>query len=99
MEPRVTREDKMEVRSVSLCALVCGPLLAGSPAVVFAQTTGLTTVAEVAPVADPCPRAEAGALIQQPPALFSYRGALNVRFSYQTSDRRSRQDVVLPHDA
>jgi FtsP/CotA-like multicopper oxidase with cupredoxin domain len=74
----------VEVRSLSLCALVCGALLAGSPAVAFAQGTGLTTMAEVAPVANPCPRAEAGGLIEQPPALFSFHGVLNVRFSYQT---------------
>jgi FtsP/CotA-like multicopper oxidase with cupredoxin domain len=41
-------------------------------------------MAEVAPVANPCPRAEAGGLIEQPPALFSFHGVLNVRFSYQT---------------
>ena len=42
-------------------------------------------MAEVAPVTNPCPRDEAGALIQQPPALFSFHGVLNVRFSYQTT--------------
>ncbi len=75
----------MTTRSVGLCSLALAALLAGLPAPAFAQTTGLTTVAEVAPVANPCPRAEAGALIQQPPALFSSHGVLNVQFSYQTA--------------
>ena len=64
---------------------MCAAFLAGLPALAFAQATGLTAVAEVPPVANPCPRAAAGALIQQPPALFSSHGVLNVRFSYQTT--------------
>ncbi len=75
----------MKTRSVGLCSVVCAAFLAGSPAPAFAQATGLTAVAPVPPVANPCARAAAGALIQQPPALFSSHGVLNVRFSYQTA--------------
>jgi FtsP/CotA-like multicopper oxidase with cupredoxin domain len=46
----------------------------------------------VSPVANPCPRAKAGSVIHQPPALFSQYGVLNVRFSYQTTtDAAGRQ--------
>ena len=74
----------MRTRSFGLCSLVCAALLAGLAAFVFAQA-GHTAVPGVAPVANPCQRAVAGALIQQPPALFSSRGVLSVRFSYQTT--------------
>ncbi len=75
----------MRTRLISLCSLASAAFLAGLVAPAYAQTTGLTTVAEVAPVKNPCPRYEAGAVIQQPPSLFSFRGVLNVRFSYQTT--------------
>ena len=69
----------------ALCALV--PLCATAQTV----TTGLNTVPAVRPVANPCPRAAAGATIQQPPALFSSGGVLNVQFSYQqTTDQFGR---------
>lgn len=81
----------MKIRSIALCSLAFAAFVVGAPALGFAQTTGLTTVAEVAPVANSCPRAEAGALIQQPPALFSSHGVLNVQFSYQTAtDKHGR---------
>jgi FtsP/CotA-like multicopper oxidase with cupredoxin domain len=86
----------MRTRSVGLLLFGFAALLRGSPTPVFAQTTGLTAVAEVAPVANPCPRAEAGALIRQPPALFSSHGVLNVRFSYQaTTDKHGRMLYCL----
>src|SRR5881227_3994144 len=45
---------------------------------------GSSAPAPVAPVADPCPRSFAsGDVVQNPPALFSSNGVLNVRFSYQ----------------
>ena len=45
---------------------------------------GSSAPAPVAPVADPCPRSfAAGDVVQNPPALFSSNGVLNVRFSYQ----------------
>jgi FtsP/CotA-like multicopper oxidase with cupredoxin domain len=81
----------MRIRSVGLCSLAFATFLVWLPALGFAQTTGLTPVAEVPPVANPCPRAAAGELIQQPPALFSSHGALKVQFSYQTAtDKHGR---------
>src|SRR5215469_8676335 len=57
-----------------------------------AQTTATNSPTPVAPVANPCPRFTAGSVIQQPPALFSQNGVLNVRFSYQaTTDQVGRQ--------
>jgi FtsP/CotA-like multicopper oxidase with cupredoxin domain len=38
----------------------------------------------VAPVMNPCPRRQAGAEVENPPALFSSHGVLTVFFSYQT---------------
>jgi FtsP/CotA-like multicopper oxidase with cupredoxin domain len=37
----------------------------------------------VPPVANPCPRYAAGSVVQNPPALFSSNGVLEVKFSYQ----------------
>lgn len=54
------------------------------PLCVLAQTvTASSSTTPVAPVSNPCARAAAGSLVQQPPAIFSYHGVLNVRFSYQ----------------
>jgi FtsP/CotA-like multicopper oxidase with cupredoxin domain len=50
------------------------------PVCAFAQTT----VAPVAPVANPCPRPAAGSVVRNPPSLFSANGVLRVNFSYQT---------------
>ena len=46
----------------------------------------------MAPVKNPCtPRFAAGGTVQNPPALFSQNGVLNVRFSYQqTTDSHGR---------
>jgi FtsP/CotA-like multicopper oxidase with cupredoxin domain len=50
------------------------------------------TATAVAPVAKACQRFAAGSVVQQPPALFSQNGVLNVQFSYQTvSDKFGRQ--------
>jgi FtsP/CotA-like multicopper oxidase with cupredoxin domain len=49
-----------------------------APASAFALTP-------VAPVPNPCVRFTAGSVVQQPPALFSQKGVLNVQFSYQTT--------------
>jgi FtsP/CotA-like multicopper oxidase with cupredoxin domain len=48
-------------------------------------TTTATSPTPVAPVANACQRFAAGSVIQQPPALFSQNGVLNVSFSYQTT--------------
>src|SRR5579864_1304833 len=66
------------------------------PVSALGQTTATATASSsptpVAPVANPCPRFTAGSVIHQPPALFSENGALNVRFSYQsTTDAVGRQ--------
>jgi FtsP/CotA-like multicopper oxidase with cupredoxin domain len=56
--------------------------------VALAQTTTSASSAAsgaVAPVAKACQRFPAGSVIQQPPALFSQNGVLNVQFSYQTT--------------
>jgi FtsP/CotA-like multicopper oxidase with cupredoxin domain len=46
----------------------------------------------VAPVANACQRFAPGSVVQQPPALFSKNGVLNVSFSYQqTTDAAGRQ--------
>jgi FtsP/CotA-like multicopper oxidase with cupredoxin domain len=56
-----------------------------APLCAFAQTP-------VPPVSNPCARFTAGSAVQQPPALFSQNGVLNVRFSYQTTiDAAGRQ--------
>jgi len=45
----------------------------------------------VAPVPNPCVRSRAGSVVEQPPALSSSNGVLNVRFSYQqTTDSVGR---------
>ena len=58
---------------------------------VFAQTPTSGSPTPVPPVANPCTRFTAGSVVQQPPALFSRNGVLNVRFSYQqTTDSVGR---------
>jgi FtsP/CotA-like multicopper oxidase with cupredoxin domain len=60
--------------SVAAYSLLDRGTFAGSPA-----------IAPVAPVANPCPRPfTPGSVVQNPPALFSSGGVLNVAFSYQT---------------
>src|SRR5215467_6483014 len=49
------------------------------------SAAGVTSSTAVAPVANPCARFAAGSVVQNPPALFSQNGVLNVRFSYQTT--------------
>ena len=47
------------------------------------STTTTNVPAPVPPVANPCPRFNAGSVAHNPPALFSSNGFLRVRFSYQ----------------
>ena len=57
----------------------------------FGQTPS-SSPTPVPPVANPCPRFTAGSVVQNPPALFSSNGVLNVQFSYQTTvDKIGRQ--------
>ena len=72
---------KMLVRVLLGVLPACG----AAPFSVFAQTP-------VPPVPNPCARFAAGSVVQQPPALFSQSGELNVSFSYQTTtDANGRQ--------
>jgi FtsP/CotA-like multicopper oxidase with cupredoxin domain len=77
----------MEFRLLCARRWFFAAIFALTPLFAVAQTvtTGLNTAPPVAPVANPCPRAAAGGVIQQPPALFSSNGVLNVRLSYQTT--------------
>jgi FtsP/CotA-like multicopper oxidase with cupredoxin domain len=59
----------------------------------YAQTVSTPTIGAnpVAPVANPCPRFTAGSVVNNPPALHSQNGVLNVRLSYQqTTDSAGR---------
>jgi FtsP/CotA-like multicopper oxidase with cupredoxin domain len=86
-------------RSIGVASVIMA-LWAASGVAALAQTTnsassvaasaaGTANVNPVAPVANPCQRFAAGSVVQQPPALFSQNGVLNVSFSYQ-------QTVELP---
>src|SRR5574337_1601940 len=61
------------VSAFAQIAMSVGELLPGTP-----------LLEPVPPVANPCPRFAPGAVVHQPPALFSHDGRLVVRFSYQT---------------
>jgi FtsP/CotA-like multicopper oxidase with cupredoxin domain len=75
--------------SVSMALWAAGGVAA------LAQTTAINSTSSgtpVAPVANACQRFAAGSVVQQPPALFSQNGVLNVNLSYQTtSDPVGRQ--------
>ena len=68
-----------------LCTFAATALILVSvPARPNAQTVTATSSAAPVPlVANPCPRPDAGSVVQNPAALFSSDGVLNVRFSYQ----------------
>jgi FtsP/CotA-like multicopper oxidase with cupredoxin domain len=78
-------------RPIGAACVIIASLAAGAVAA-MAQTTsstlgsaaGVSTSNAVAPVANPCQRFTPGSVVQQPPALFSQNGVLNVSFSYQT---------------
>jgi FtsP/CotA-like multicopper oxidase with cupredoxin domain len=77
-------------------ATVIMALWAAGGSAAMAQTaspaTSSSTPAAVAPVPNACQRFAPGSVVQQPPALFSQNGVLNVRFSYQTTtDSYGRQ--------
>lgn len=63
----------------------CAVLIGIAPLAAMAQPTGLNTTAPVPLVPNGCPRQPPGSVIQQPPALFSSHGVLNVQLSYQTA--------------
>jgi FtsP/CotA-like multicopper oxidase with cupredoxin domain len=64
------------------------------PLQAFAQSASASSSnpSPVHPVANACQRFAPGSVVQQPPALFSQNGVLNVQFSYQTTtDQVGRQ--------
>jgi FtsP/CotA-like multicopper oxidase with cupredoxin domain len=81
-------------RSIGAASVITALWAAGGVAA-MAQTTTTSSTAggtPVAPVANACQRFAPGSVVQQPPALFSQNGVLNVSFSYQTtSDPFGRQ--------
>jgi FtsP/CotA-like multicopper oxidase with cupredoxin domain len=80
------------IKSRANWTILCGlATLALLPVCAFGQTT-TGGPRPVALVANPCtPRFAAGSTIRNPPALYSYQGVLNVRFSYQqTTDSVGR---------
>jgi FtsP/CotA-like multicopper oxidase with cupredoxin domain len=80
-------------RSVGAVSVIIASLAAGAVAAMAQTTTSTLGSAAsvtssnsnpVAPVANACQRFAPGSVVQQPPALFSQNGVLNVSFSYQT---------------
>src|SRR6516165_11136086 len=74
-------------RSIGAASVIMALWAAGGVAA-MAQTTATSSATSpnpVAPVANACQRFAAGSIVQQPPALFSKNGVLNVSFSYQTT--------------
>ena len=77
--------------SAALFALAVLSLL---PLQAFAQGNSSGSPTPVAPVSNACQRFAPGSVVQNPPALFSQNGVLNVQFSYQQvpdSDKSGRQ--------
>jgi FtsP/CotA-like multicopper oxidase with cupredoxin domain len=75
------------------CIFAAATILLLSPVFTLAQNSPVPppNSTPVAPVPNPCQRSVAGAVVHQPPALFSQNGVLNVRFSYQqTTDSVGR---------
>jgi FtsP/CotA-like multicopper oxidase with cupredoxin domain len=80
-------------RSIGAASVIMALWTAGGVAA-MAQTTATssTSPTPVPPVANACQRFAPGSVVQQPPALFSQNGVLNVSFSYQTTtDQYGRQ--------
>jgi len=73
----------VSVAAVSFVRDVRVDTLARSEPSAQMRTTTTNVLAPVLPVANPCPRFDAGSVAQNPPALFSSNGFLRVRFSYQ----------------
>jgi len=84
----ISRPAPFAVRRSIGAAGVMMALWAAGGVAAMAQTTATSSATNstpVAPVANACQRLAAGSVVQQPPALFSQNGVLNVRFSYQTT--------------
>jgi FtsP/CotA-like multicopper oxidase with cupredoxin domain len=80
------------VATVIMALLVAGATGGVAAIAQTAATSSATNPTPVAPVANACQRFAPGSVVQQPPALFSQNGVLNVEFSYQTTtDQYGRQ--------
>lgn len=89
-------------RSIGVASVIMALWAAGGVAA-LAQTTssassplasaaGTANAPPVEPVANACQRFAPGSTVQNPPALFSQNGVLNVKFSYQSAtDSNGRQ--------
>ena len=93
MSNRLTALEVSLRRSVGAAGVVVALWAVGGVAAMAQTATtssalgsaaGVTSSTAVAPVANACQRFTAGSVVQQPPALFSQNGVLNVSFSYQT---------------
>jgi FtsP/CotA-like multicopper oxidase with cupredoxin domain len=80
MQPTVAAPLRQSIGAAS----VIMALWAAGGVAAMAQTTA-TSPTPVAPVANACQRFAPGSVVQEPPALFSQNGVLNVSFSYQTT--------------
>jgi FtsP/CotA-like multicopper oxidase with cupredoxin domain len=80
---------------VALGAAAGGTVLAQTTSTAsspLASAAGTANAPPVEPVANACQRFAAGSAVQNPPALFSQNGVLNVKFSYQSAtDSNGRQ--------
>jgi len=75
-------------------ALFAFVILSLLPLQAFAQGNSSSSPTPVAPVRNACQRFAPGSVVQNPPALFSQNGVLNVQFSYQQvidPDKSGRQ--------
>src|SRR6201987_6481849 len=74
-------------RFIGAASVIMALWAAGGVAAVAQSTatSSVTSPTPVAPVTNACQRFAAGSVVQQPPALFSKNGVLNVNFSYQTT--------------
>jgi FtsP/CotA-like multicopper oxidase with cupredoxin domain len=95
--PQLTtrRRKHMFNKPVATAIMVLWAAVATSGVAAIAQTAAENSQngpSPVAPVANACQRFAAGSVVQQPPALFSQNGVLNVNFSYQqVTDNYGRQ--------
>jgi FtsP/CotA-like multicopper oxidase with cupredoxin domain len=84
--------NRTTAASFGLLALSLLPLQAFAQSASSSSSSSSSSPTPVAPVKNACQRFAPGSVVQQPPALFSSKGVLNVQFSYQTvTDQFGRQ--------
>jgi FtsP/CotA-like multicopper oxidase with cupredoxin domain len=71
------------VTSVIVALWAAGAVAAMAQTASTSSTSSAANPTPVAPVANACQRFAPGSVVQEPPALFSQNGVLNVSFSYQ----------------